>query len=211
MVESLFHDGGLPDSCPDDDRKQGHLMALALLNLVTQPPATTGTSTHPRSGTPRAEFLVVIDQQTLFHGSHDGSRVEVDGGFDLPIETLRRMACIADIIPVVLGGDGVVRDVGRASRIATPAQRRAMRAMYSTCAVPGCCVPFDQTDLHHVTYWRNGGRSDLDNFVPLCSKHHYMAHEGGWKLHLHPTTHNLTITLPDGTTRANPPPYAAVA
>jgi hypothetical protein len=37
-----------------------------------------------------------------------------------------------------------------------------------------------------------------------------MAHEGGWRLHLHPTTHNLTITLPDGTTRANPPPHATV-
>ncbi len=203
-VETKFH-GPLPETCPDDDRKQGHLTALALLDLVT--------GTRPSSGPDRRvpEFIVVIDQQTLWHGFHAQSRVEITGDVQLPLETLRRLACMADIIPVVLGGDGVARDVGRALRIATPAQRRAMRAMYSTCAVPGCCVPFDQCDLHHIRYWRNGGRSDLGNFVPLCSKHHHCVHEGGWTLHLSPSDRVLTITLPDGTTRANPPPYAVVA
>jgi hypothetical protein len=34
-----------------------------------------------------------------------------------------------------------------------------------------------------------------------------MVHEGGWRLHL-ADDRVLTITLPDGTTRANPPPFA---
>lgn len=207
MVETLFHDT-VPDTCPDDDRKHGHLTALALLELVT---GSDRGATGARSGPGRAEFLVVIDQQALWHGVHSDSRIEVDGGFDLPLETLRRWACMADIIPVVLGSDGVVCDLGRATRIASPAQRRAMRVMHSTCSVPGCCVAFDACQLHHVTYWRNGGRTDLDNFVPLCSRHHRCAHEGGWKLHLDSHGQILTITLPDGNTRANPPPYASVA
>ena len=202
-VDRLFQKS-VPDTCPDDDRKHGHLTALALMNLVTRTGASDGGTSHP-------EFLVVIDHQTLFEGLHAKSRIEVDGGFDLPLATLRRMACMAEIIPVVLNGDGVALDVGRGSRLATPAQRRALRAMYSTCGAPGCSVAFENCDVHHILYWENLGRSDMDNFVPLCAKHHYFVHEGAWQLQLGPNDRVLTITKPDGTTRANPPPYAHVA
>jgi hypothetical protein len=202
MVQTLLA-RPLPDTCPDDERKHGHLTAIALLELVT------GARGSAAGG--HAEFIVVIDHETLWKGLHDRSRIEVDGDFDLPIETLRRLACTANVIPVVLDGDGVARDVGRARRIATRAQRRAMRAMYATCAVPGCRVAFHDCVLHHIRYWRNGGRTDLDNFVPLCSRHHFCVHEGGWSLHLRLSDRVLTITLPDGNTRANPPPFASVA
>jgi hypothetical protein len=110
----------------------------------------------------------------------------------------------------VLGGDGVALDVGRAKRIATRHQRRAMRTMYSTCAIHGCGVAFELCHLHHIKYWNNGGFSDLHNFLPLCNRHHHAVHEGGWLLHL-ATDRTLTVTLPDGNTRANPPPYARAA
>ena len=193
-----------PDSCPDDDRRHGHLRAHALLALVRGGRAPTGAY-----GTaPRPEILVVIDHATLRDGVHATSRVEVTGGVELPIETLRRYACLADIIPVVLDAAGVAIDVGRSQRLATVGQRRALRAMYSHCSVPGCSVAFDHCQLHHIRYWRNGGRSDLANMVPLCSKHHHLVHEGGWALSLRPDDRVLTVTLPDGTTRANPPPLA---
>jgi hypothetical protein len=201
-VESLFHDT-VPDTCPADDRKHGHLQALALVHLVTG-------ARSKRADAATAEFVVVMDQQTLWHGLHADSRIDLPDGIDLPLETLRRMACSAQIVPVVLDGNGVALDVGRAQRLATPAQRRALRAMYATCAIPGCCVAFDDTRMHHVTYWTDGGRTDLDNFVPVCHRHHHLVHEGGWKLHL-AADRVLTITLPDGTTRANPPPYSSAA
>jgi hypothetical protein len=118
------------------------------------------------------------------------------------------LACTADIIPVVLDGNGVCVDVGRTRRLATTAQRRALRAMYPRCAMHGCHVGFDQCELHHIQYWRNGGATNMGNLAPLCSKHHHLAHEGGWHLSLHPTTRILTVTLPDGSTLANPPPMA---
>jgi hypothetical protein len=200
-VESILNQP-LPDTCPTDDRKHGHLTALALVQLVTGGGA---------KGPGVAEVLVVIDHQTLWHGIHERTRIEIDSGIELPLDTIRRLACTANIIPVVLDGNGVALDVGRGQRIATPAQRRAMRAMYATCSVLGCTTAFDDCELHHIEYWRNGGRSDLDNFVPLCSRHHYCAHEGGWQLSLNPTNRVLTITLPDGNTRANPPPHANAA
>jgi Domain of unknown function (DUF222) len=224
-TERLFHDA-VPDTCPTDDRKQGHLRALALLHLIGVGPRANGdtaTDTDSGSNSPgsggavsgasrgtgsRPEFIVVIDHDTLWNGLHEHSRVEVTGGVELPVETLRRMACIADIIPVVLNGAGVAVDVGRAQRLATADQRRALRAMYRSCAIHGCNVSFDNCQPHHLVYWHHGGPSDLANFVPLCSKHHHLAHEGGWTLTMQPDDRVLTVTLPDGTSLANPPPLA---
>ncbi len=40
--------------------------------------------------------------------------------------TVRKLACDADIIPVVLGGEGQVLDIGRASRVFPPHVRKAL-------------------------------------------------------------------------------------
>jgi hypothetical protein len=55
---------------------------------------------------------------------------------------VRRLCCDADILPVVFGSDGVVLDVGRAARLATADQRRALAAMYSRCGHPDCHVAY---------------------------------------------------------------------
>jgi hypothetical protein len=83
-----------------------------------------------------------------------------------------------------------------------------MRAMYPTCNIPGCRVPFEQCVLHHIRYWRNNGRTDLDNLIPLCTTHHQAAHEGGSHLALHPVNRQLTITDPDGSIQTSGPPHA---
>ena len=195
-TEALFHDR-IPDTCPLDERKQDHLRALALLHL------TEGKGTS--SGRP--DITVVIDLQTLLDGAHSQSRVEVDGGVTLPIETIRRMACLSNIIPAVLGANGVLLDLGRSQRLATAQQRTAMRAMYSTCGAPGCAVAFEHCTMHHIAYWRRGGHTDIGNMLPLCSKHHHLAHEGGWLLQLSADRY-LTITKPDGSRQTHPPPLA---
>jgi hypothetical protein len=61
-----------------------------------------------------------------------------------------------------------------------------------------------------VRWWRHGGSTDLDNLVPLCSRHHYNVHESDWHLVLLPDR-TLTITLPDGTTFTTGPPSRHVA
>jgi hypothetical protein len=68
--------------------------------------------------------------------------------------------------------------------------------MHRTCIGPQCAVPFDDSYIHHVVPWYLGGRSDLDNLVPLCNEHHHLVHEGGWSLHLTPDR-VATWTRPD--------------
>jgi hypothetical protein len=91
------------------------------------------------------------------------------------------LACEAEIIPIVLGGDGQVLDVGRARRLATADQRRALRTMHRTCAAPHCPVRFGDCDIHHLKEWNHGGATNLQNLIPLCSRHHHLIHEGRWR------------------------------
>jgi hypothetical protein len=174
---------------PDDGRTWDQLQADALVGLIT------GAQTlDPRT----PELTVIIDHHTLVDGLHDQSVCETGDGNPLPPETIRRLACDADIVPVVLGGHGEVLDVGRAQRLATRAQRRALRAMYRTCAHPGCTVTFEQCRIHHVKPWERNGDTNLDNLIPLCSVHHHLVHEGGWTLTLDPDR-TITLRRPDGT------------
>ena len=145
------------------------------------------------------EVSVLIDFETLQNGLHDGSVCETSDGAPLPPETVRRMACDGDVLPVVLGGKTEVLDVGRARRLATRAQRAALKSMYRTCAHPDCQVPFDACRIHHVDPWEHGGATDLDKLLPLCEReHHHLVHEGGWQLTLQPDR-TITLRRPDGT------------
>lgn len=142
---------------------------------------------------------VLIDYQTLISGLHDAGICETVDGVPLPVETVRRLCCDANIIPTVLGGDGRPLDVGRARRLATPEQRQALAAMHSTCSHPHCQMPFSACRIHHLDHWtRDRGPTDLDNLAPLCERHHHMVHDGGWTLTMTPDR-TATWTRPDGT------------
>ena len=113
----------------------------------------------------RTDMLVVIDLQTLLTGLHQRSLIDNGHDIELPIESYRRMACTAGIIPIVLNGDGVVLDEGRRQRLATRNQRRALRAMYQTCAIPGCRVRTQHCEPDHIWTWEHHGPSNLNNLV----------------------------------------------
>jgi hypothetical protein len=194
FVEAMFHSGDkevpvevMPWIEPNDYRQ-----AQALIALVN------GASESASDILARAEIVVHVDLETLQHGLHSGGTCRTALGADLPVETVRRLACEAEILPVVLDGRSVPIDVGRSKRLATMHQRRALEAIYPTCAIPDCEVIFDHCNVHHIEYWAKsdsggGGSTDLNNMVPLCSRHHHAAHEGGWKLQLDPDTRELTI------------------
>ncbi len=144
------------------------------------------------------EITILTDLQTLISGLHARGICETDNGEPLPVSTVRRLCCDAEIIPMVLGTDGVPLDVGRSARSVTPHQRRALRAMYRTCAHPDCTVPFSACKAHHIRWWwRDLGPTDLDNLIPLCERHHHLVHEGGWTLTMTPDR-VTTWTRPDG-------------
>jgi hypothetical protein len=144
-------------------------------------------------------MVVLIDVDTLVDGERPTTVCETDSGVPLPVATARRLACDSELIPVVLNGDGVVLDEGRAKRLATRAQRLAIAAMHRTCLFPGCEVTVDDCRIHHVTEWtRERGETNLHDLGPVCETHHHDVHEGGWGLDL-TSDRVATWTRPDGT------------
>ncbi len=208
-LEAVFH-APHPAGAPDDPmEKQDFLRAHALLSLIRGEGRGAGAP----------EFIVVIDEDTLLRGRHASSRVECGRGIDLPIDTLREMAGRSRFVPVVVNRGGVVirqgRPVptpeqlreslrtpvslhaGRSRRFATRDQRRALRAMYRHCAIPGCHTHVSQTEPHHTHDWDHGGNTDIELLVPLCKHHHDQLHARHWHLTLD-DRRRLTITTRDG-------------
>lgn len=100
-------------------------------------------------------------------------------GADEPItaSAARRLACTAGVIPVVLGGDSEILDLGRTARLHSKAQRKALRIRDKRCRAEGCSVPATWCEAHHRRPWLLGGRTNLADGVLLCSFHHHRAHD----------------------------------
>jgi len=116
-------------------------------------------------------------------GTRTGARARAGttmSGKLLAPETVRRMACDATIIPVVLGTDSEVLDVGRAKRLFTPGMLHALWLRDKGCTIPGCWAPPFWADAHHIVHWADGGPTALTNAALLCGRHHTLAHQRGW-------------------------------
>jgi hypothetical protein len=194
-----------PDTCPTDPgAKQDHLRALALADLIL----TGGSASKPG----RPEYVVVVDADAPTGG---GPSTEFSIPVEVPWRVLAELAGDADIHTVVIRNGVVLHapgnlNLGRTTRLANRAQRRALRGLYSTCAIPGCGVRYDHCKLHHVIWWRHGGCTDLDNLLPVCSRHHHHIHDSGCEVTLGPNR-QLTIRYPDGTTQTTGPPTIRAA
>lgn len=200
-VEAMFH-GSAPPGCPDDPlERQQFLRAHALLHLTDGRGSAGG----------RPEIVVVVDTRTD-HGEPD-----IDWGLpvEIPARVLEDLWHRADVMPVVVRNGVVLHapgelSLGRTTRLANRAQRRALRALHRTCAIPGCDTPFQHCKIHHVVWWRHGGRTDLCNLLPLCHRHHHLVHHGGWELVLGPDRW-LTVNRPRGRPAAEGPPAEVAA
>ena len=123
----------------------------------------------PRHGGWATTLMVTIDLDSLRNDLGVGDLV---GGEAVSATEVRRLACTAGIIPVVLGGKGEILDLGRTRRLFTPAQHQALILRDHTCRAQGCDIPGTWAEAHHWIPWTHGGTTDLTNGLLLCSHHH---------------------------------------
>jgi len=127
-----------------------------------------------------ATVLVIVDQEALMTGVGSATIAGVDTS--VSAATARRMACDARIIPVVLGGASQPLDLGSSRRLFSEAQRLAMAVRDGGCIWPGCGEPPGRCEAAHLTPWRDGGRTSIDNGILLCRFHHRRFDNDGWEL-----------------------------
>ncbi|HEY7280306.1 MAG TPA: DUF222 domain-containing protein [Actinomycetota bacterium] len=133
-------------------------------------------SDRPIVGGERPHITVVADLETL-EGRSPG-RSETSVGTPVPAETVRRLACDAQVSRVITSGRSEPLDVGRTVRVVPPSLRRALSVRDQGCAFPTCDRPVSWCDAHHVRHWVDGGQTELSNLVLLCRRHHRMTHSG---------------------------------
>ena len=97
-------------------------------------------------------------------------------GTPIAPDTVRKLACDAAIISVVVGNSGEILNQGREKRLFTWAQLKNLWARDHHCTFPGCNAPAAWTDAHHLIHWMDGGRTDLSNAALLCGRHHTIVH-----------------------------------
>ncbi|HEY0869395.1 MAG TPA: HNH endonuclease signature motif containing protein, partial [Acidothermaceae bacterium] len=102
----------------------------------------------------------------------------VAGGPGLPDRVIQRLLCDGRIRTVIHDRGSNMLDVGRSHRLVTDRQYRALLLRHhGHCAHPGC-PNAKNLHAHHRIHWIHGGRTDLDNLLLLCERHH-LAHHGG--------------------------------
>ncbi|HEY7174771.1 MAG TPA: DUF222 domain-containing protein, partial [Micromonosporaceae bacterium] len=135
----------------------------------------------PDDGGQPPQVVVTVDFDAL---RRDIAVGQLDTGALVSASTVRRMACDAQILPAVLDGASVPIDIGRGRRLYSGTARRAVLLRDGGCAFPGCDRPPRWTQIHHIVSWLDGGPTDRDNGVALCTYHHRVIHHGDWSVHV---------------------------
>jgi len=151
----------------------------------------------------RACVVVHVDAATLA-GEGEGTG-ELEDGHPVHGEVARRLACDCRLEVVAEGPNGAAVGVGRARRTIPPwLWRLLLRRDGGRCRFPGCGHT-RWLEGHHEIWWSRGGRTDMDNLLVTCHRHHALLHEMGWTVSGNPNG-QLTFRRPDGRVLTTGPP-----
>jgi hypothetical protein len=158
----------------ENTRSLEQVAAESIVQLARHGIACTNTEIPVRA----TSIVVRMSLESLITGL---GAAYIDG-IETPISagTARIMAADAEIIPEVLGGNSEVLDYGASRRLFSRAQRLAITERDGGCAFPGCQSPPTHTEAHHIKWWNEGGLTNLDNAITVCSRHHHDIHRDDW-------------------------------
>jgi Domain of unknown function (DUF222)/HNH endonuclease len=152
----------------------------------------------------KPHVTVTVDVKELVGGGTG----ELEHAGPIAAAALRRLACDASVIRVVMAGRSQPLDVGRRTPVVPPALRPALIVRDAGCRFPGCERRHSWCDAHHVVHWADGGPTAISNLMLLCRRHHRAIHEG---FRVVMVAGQPEFFRPDGSALANRAPPAMAA
>ena len=146
--------------------------------------------------------------ETIIHISAEDFGGYTENGDGVSAETSRRLLCDCGIVSMLTDAQGQTIDVGRKTRVISPALRRALEHRDDRCQFPGCSNK-RFVDAHHIQHWINGGETKLQNTILICRRHHRFVHE--WNYSMERFEEAWVFVRPDGQRVSAAPPRPEIS
>jgi hypothetical protein len=182
-VELPFETGALVEKALDRARDSTDSQTPELVDepwSAQQADALVAIANAYLAGNGEASACISENYQVTVHVDRP-ALTNSDGRSSLPIESVKRLCCDGDAVVIVENEEGEPLSVGRKTRTVPTAIKRALQARDKGCVFPGCHHR-RFVDAHHIRHWSAGGETSLDNLMLLCSRHHRLVHEGGFRI-----------------------------
>jgi hypothetical protein len=102
----------------------------------------------------------------------------VEAGLRVGRDTIEAILCDGIVEVTAHTTDGIPLAMGRRSRVIPPRLRRfILHRDGAACTITGCTSRY-RLQVHHITRWADGGRTDPENLTTLCRFHHHVAIHG---------------------------------
>jgi hypothetical protein len=185
--------------------EQGALLLAALASITDRPQPAQCSAEHSDTPLParRADALLELvagdgapAAELVVHLDADEGTARIDHGPAIPRRTAERIGCGARVRALLRDARGNPLYLGRTRRLVSKTLRAAIHARdHCECRFPGCHET-RHLDAHHIQPWWLGGRTDIDNVILLCDRHHRLIHDHGYRMRGRGT--DVTFLRPTG-------------
>lgn len=179
FVEDEDEDRSDPVASAADQRSHTQKLHDAFAVLLT---AAAASGELPTLGGAAPTLVVSVREEDLAAG-HGRAHVPGDDQ-PIPLAVARHIGCTGAVQRVVLGEGGRIVSITTLDRIFNHHQRKAITLRDGGCLIPGCRVPPQWCEVHHVEEHARGGPTHTDNGVLLCWWHHRTIDTGGWQIRM---------------------------
>jgi hypothetical protein len=166
---------------PHGQAAEGHpnpaqRLGRAFLELIEHLP----TSKLPHAG----GLAAIVTVETTLDALRTGlGKAGVTCGTEISAAQARRLACNAQLLPMVMDGDSKILDLTPAKRLHDRYQRHAIGRRDGGCCWKGCDRPPAWCEVHHPEPFAEGGPTTIDNGALFCFTHHHLLHDADWTAH----------------------------
>ena len=180
LIGALDHEAPPdPEDSPEGPRTLSQRRADALYDIIGR--HINGDT--PSSNPPNINTVIDIAGLSGMTPELALAWCDIDGIGPVATTVLNQLCCDARFTRFITAGPSVILDMGRTTRVATPAQRRALAIRDRHCRFPGCRRQPQWCDAHHVDGWvEDLGETNIDNLILLCRRHHTLVHNTNWTI-----------------------------